>query len=558
MVNQVSRDSTQPTIAGIVAQSGGDFDDNNQDFDILLTALETADLVSALDDSMADLTAFAPTDAAFVQLAQDFGYTGTDEAEAFTAIVAALTDLSEGDDPVPLLADILLYHVSPGARDQAQLQAEGQVNTLLTDASFMVQGTQLIDNEPDLTDPSFIGALADVSASNGIVQGIDRVLIPLNIPGNEPVLPTIAGLVAASGGEFDDNDQDFDILLTALQAVDLVAALDDSTADLTVFAPTDEAFVRLAQDFGYDGTDEAEAFETIVDALTELGDGEPLPLLENILLYHVSPGAQDQVQLKAQGQVNTLLEGATFQVAGDLLIDNDPDLIEPRFDLSLTDIQAENGIIQGIDRVLIPLDIPGSDSSEITGDEGDDFLFGLLQSVIIQAGAGDDTLIGSFNNDQLQGGEGNDFLLDNAGNDVLRGGLGDDRLFSTEGDNFLRGGGGNDLLFASGDSDILIGGAGLDTIFSESSDSLIDGGAGDDLIVLSGTSTIVLSQGNGADTIQGFSEGQTTFSLAGGLTFRDLSFQQGSAFSTIAVGEEILAQVIGVAVETLNSEANFA
>ncbi len=184
MANNKSSSSSQSTIAGIVSQSGDEFDQNNQDFDILLEALETADLVDALDDASADLTVFAPTDAAFIKLAQDFGYHGTDEAEAFGAIANALTDLGEGD-PVPLLQDILLYHVSPGGKNQAEIKASGKVETLLEDASFKVKNNKLVDNEPDLINPSFIKDLANIEAGNGTIQGIDRVLIPIDIPGND-------------------------------------------------------------------------------------------------------------------------------------------------------------------------------------------------------------------------------------------------------------------------------------------------------------------------------------------------------------------------------------
>lgn len=184
MTDNASTSSNLPTIAGIVSQSGNEFDDNNQDFDILLEALETADLVGAVDDTSADLTVFAPTDAAFIELAQDFGYEGTDEAEAFSTIANSLTELGEGD-PVPLLRDILLYHVSPEAKEQALITEQQEVNTLLEGASFTVEGNELVDNEPDLTNPSFIDDLANIEASNGIIQGIDRVLLPIDIPGNE-------------------------------------------------------------------------------------------------------------------------------------------------------------------------------------------------------------------------------------------------------------------------------------------------------------------------------------------------------------------------------------
>ena len=404
--------SIQPTIAGIVSQSGDGFDHNNQDFDILREAVEVAGLGDALNDPNADITVFAPTDGAFVNLAQDFGYEGNDEGEALDTITNALSDLNNGD-PVPLLEDILLYHVSPGAKDQDQLRADGEVNTLLEDATFTVQDDQLIDNEPDLTDPSFINDLADVQASNGTIQGIDRVLIPLDIPGNDSSNPveatdsTIAGVVSQSGEGFDDNSQDFDILREAVEVAGLGDALNDPNADLTVFAPTDGAFVNLAQDFGYEGNDEGEALDTITNALSDLNNGDPVPLLEDILLYHVSPGAKDQEQLRADGDVNTLLEDASFTVQGDHLVDNEPDLANPSFISDLADVQTTNGTIQGIDRVLIPIDIPGNESlsnngggDDITGSDGNSNpLFGQGDNDILTGfgeGGSDDIIPDSF------------------------------------------------------------------------------------------------------------------------------------------------------------------
>ena len=41
----------------------------------------------------------------------------------------------------------------------------------------MPDGNSLVDNEPDLTDPSFVAGVTDIEASNGIIQAIDRVLI---------------------------------------------------------------------------------------------------------------------------------------------------------------------------------------------------------------------------------------------------------------------------------------------------------------------------------------------------------------------------------------------
>ena len=58
--------------------------------------------------------------------------------------------------------------------------------------------------------------------------------------------PTIAGLLAKSGGTFDQNPWDYDLLLTAAGAAGLVDALNDPNARLTVFAPNDAAFTRTA------------------------------------------------------------------------------------------------------------------------------------------------------------------------------------------------------------------------------------------------------------------------------------------------------------------------
>lgn len=173
---------TKPTTAEIVTQSEGTFDQNAQDFDILFQALDAAGLTEALNDPAADLTVFAPTDSAFIQLAQDFGYTGQDEAGAFEAIVNALTEIGNGD-PIPVLQDILKYHVSAGSKTLEEIQAAESISTLLEGVTLTPQGNSLVDQEPDLANPSFLSDLINIQAGNGLIQGIDRVLIPLDIPG---------------------------------------------------------------------------------------------------------------------------------------------------------------------------------------------------------------------------------------------------------------------------------------------------------------------------------------------------------------------------------------
>ncbi len=335
----------KPTIAEIATEAGS--------FEILLMALEAADLVSPFTNRNSDLTVFAPTDEAFYKLAVDFGYEGDagDKGAIFAAIAGALSDLG-GGDPIPLLTDVLLYHVSPGSLMLADVAALEDVPTLLEGATFSPDGTTLVDNEPHLADPSL--AATDIMAANGVVHIIDRVLIPLDIPGNEPnIVEAVAG------------SDDFNILAMAVGAAGLGEALAAEGADLTVFAPTDDAFIKLAHDLGleFDPTDDASVFAAIAGALTELGGGDPIPLLTDILLYHVSPGAKMLADVAALDDVPTLLEGATFSPDGTSLIDNEPDLKDPS--LAATDLELSNGIVHVIDRVLLPIDIPGNEPVQI-------------------------------------------------------------------------------------------------------------------------------------------------------------------------------------------------
>ena len=111
---------------------------------------------------------------------------------------------------------------------------------------------------------------------------------------DEPM--TITDIVLQSGGDFDDNPRDFDILLNAVVTADLAGVLADPEATLTVFAPNDRAFMRLATDLGFEskgGYDEEAVWNFIVGALTDLGGGDPIPVLTDVLTYHVAGGDID-------------------------------------------------------------------------------------------------------------------------------------------------------------------------------------------------------------------------------------------------------------------------
>lgn len=477
-------DASLPNIVDIATGS--------DDFNILVKALAAADLVGAVQGSD-DITVFAPTDAAFIQLATDLGFDGdaTDEDAVFGFIAEALAGLAPDGNPIPLLSDILLYHVSPGAKTAAEVDAADQISTLLTDATFGTEGTELVDGEPDIDNPNIV--ISDIAASNGKVQVIDRVLIPLDIPGNEapaPELATIAGIVAASGGTFDMDGTDFDLLLNAVQVADLVGALDDPNADLTAFAPNDAAFIGLAQTLGFKGSDEGEAFGYIVEALTLLGGGNPIPLLTQILTYHVSPSSLDSGEVLSSTGIATL-QGGELAVDGASLVDADPDIANPN--LIATDIAAKNGIVHVLDGVLLPADILQSDGSNDV-----------------------DFVIAGDSRDFIHTGRDNDFVDGNGGNDYISLGRGDD---------------------------VAIGGEGRDSIYGGAGDDLIIGGAGDDNLVGGrGADVFVFATGDGNDRIAWFEDGKDKIDLSGTefMSFAELegSISSKGRSATIDLGED--------------------
>jgi uncharacterized surface protein with fasciclin (FAS1) repeats len=344
------------SLADRLADSGTGFDANALDFDLLNAALEAAGLTAALDDNAADLTLLAPTDAAFLRLARDLGYAGKGEQGAFDAIVAALTTLG-GGDPIPLLTKVLTYHVGTESLTRAEIRSSTTIDTLAGE-TISPFGNRLGDLDPSLPDAKVIGGRADLETGNGIIQAIDRVLLPADLPevsGGVPPHGTLADLLAQSGSGLDGFGGDFDILNAALGAAGLTAALDDPSASLTVLAPTDAAFIRLAQAAGAAVTTEQEALDAILATLTALGGGDPLPVLGDILAYHVIDGASSRAQLREAGEAETLL-GAELGFLGARIADAETGY-EVRFVPGGQDAVATNGVLHAIDGVLLPVDL---------------------------------------------------------------------------------------------------------------------------------------------------------------------------------------------------------
>ncbi|HSM65967.1 MAG TPA: fasciclin domain-containing protein [Ilumatobacteraceae bacterium] len=343
-----------PGIVDIVVEVSGPsgFDTNGADYDLLREALVATELAGVVA-SLTDITVFAPTDAAFVRLAQDLGYDGSDEAAAF-GFLAGFTGFVSAAEP-GLLDDVLLYHVAPGAKTIRELRRSFPIATALEGSNLKVVGNRVIDGDVNDRDAR-IRNPRDLRAANGIIQTVDRVLRPIDLE-PAPAGNIVELVIAASGSEgLDDNGRDYDLLREALVATGLADAV-ATTPDITVFAPRDDAFIRLARELGYPGHDEAGALATIIDATGFVSAAEP-GLLDDILLYHVAPGARTVWELGfGFAPIPTLLEGSSVRVFFGFVVDadrNDRDarIVDPK------DLAATNGIIQTVDRVLRPIDLP--------------------------------------------------------------------------------------------------------------------------------------------------------------------------------------------------------
>jgi len=119
----------------------------------------------------------------------------------------------------------------------------------------------------------------------------------------------------------------FKTLAAALGAAGLVNTV-KGTGPFTVFAPTDDAFAALPR-------------ETVQGLLADP------PALARVLTYHVVPGRVSSAQITHDGEQKTVEGGVlTIAVNGGVTV-NDATVIQ-------ADVEAGNGVIHVIDRVLIP------------------------------------------------------------------------------------------------------------------------------------------------------------------------------------------------------------
>jgi transforming growth factor-beta-induced protein len=153
--------------------------------------------------------------------------------------------------------------------------------------------------------------------------------------------PTPSGMNTIA--EIANDNGNFTILLDALTRTDLAETMADPSQTLTVFAPTDDAFVDLLAELGLNNLDEVEM---------ALGtDG-----LKNVLLYHVL-GAEVTSDMVSTGYVSTLGTNASMDPLSLYTNTSSGVMINNRAMVSTADVMASNGVIHIIDKVILPLSI---------------------------------------------------------------------------------------------------------------------------------------------------------------------------------------------------------
>ncbi len=237
-----------------------------------------------------NFTVFAPTNDAFTALFSQLGVSG-------------VADLS-----AEALTPILLYHVL-GEEKKAAMLSTGYFNSLSKRNNDAISMNINVGMNVKINNSSTV-VIADVDVKNGVIHAIDKVLLP----------PTVVDQAIANSS--------FSILVEAVVKAELVETL-KGAGPFTVFAPTNAAFEALFTELGVTG-------------IAQLTKEQLIPILQ----YHVVSGNVRAAQLSA-GTVQTLNGPIEVTLSPSPAINIDADII-------VTDVQATNGVVHAIDKVLLP------------------------------------------------------------------------------------------------------------------------------------------------------------------------------------------------------------
>ena len=270
---------------------------------ILVQALVKADLATTLQGT-GPYTVFAPTN------------------DAFTAFLATTTYATINDVPKDVLTQILLNHVVTGAVKSTDLST-GYIKTLAKGSASATNTLSMFVNTSSGVKLNGVATVttADIMASNGVIQIVDKVIGLPTIVTHATANPNFTSLVGALTGAGQPN---------------FVSIL-SGTGPFTVFAPTNAAFTALNTELAPGGIASVSAAN-----------------LTKVLQYHVVNGNILAATLTEGQVVPTLQTPQTFtiQLTGGAKIKDANNRIST---ISATDVQCSNGVIHVLDKVLLPV-----------------------------------------------------------------------------------------------------------------------------------------------------------------------------------------------------------
>lgn len=284
----------------------------NPNYSSLAAAIQRAELEDTLNAD-GPFTLFAPNNAAFEKFIMD--------------VSGAFGWNSLNDIPKEVLKEVLLYHTIAETNSLAA-DVEGTTLETVQKESFSVEGGVIDD--ASYKDANIV--LTDIQGINGVVHGVDKVLLPNTT--FQSILDKTLNLIERA------DDKGYSVFTAAIKKAGLTADLTNN--ELTAFVPNNGAFTTF--------------FLTIekFDSLDDFDTPEDLILLKKLLQYHLYAGSLMASSLTTDLSIKTV-QGDSFVYNGTSFVSSHANA--PEAFINNSNIGASNAIIHEIDNVLVSDDV---------------------------------------------------------------------------------------------------------------------------------------------------------------------------------------------------------
>ncbi|MBJ2173552.1 fasciclin domain-containing protein [Aureibaculum sp. A20] len=300
-------------------------------FALLTSCKDEDDLFPQISKSVKNITEIAsqnPELSTFLSALKQTGLDSTFSTATTFTVFAPKNDAFTGLNLTNLsndsLQNILLNHVlSTVTPDFTANMTTGYLTSMATgpDGNNLSFFTDNSDGLKFNGMASLASGMYDIGATNGIVHVVDALLTP----------PTVLDHVKAN--------PEFSMLAEAIEKSDIKDVLDAKDSLFTLFAPSNAAFEKFMMDangaFGWTSLDDI-----------------PMDVLNQVLLYHIVSG-ENILSSLIDGTAQTSMQGESFDISGTSI--NDASYTDAT--INLTDVQGVNGVMHGVDKVLLTEDV---------------------------------------------------------------------------------------------------------------------------------------------------------------------------------------------------------